>query len=169
LLPDITAFMQTFIQQHYNPQALIATAGPDLGSQFVKAVGLKNTEGVFVPNGWYPAADNFDNATMVKAYIARYGGTPDAISSDVAEAYAVGQVFAQAAAKIHSIDNAKLITVLHSGATFNSVQGPVRFDPTGQNVAAEAYLFQWQKGKFLRVFPAGGGAVKPEFPKAHWH
>lgn len=168
LLPDITAFIQTFVQQHYNPQALIATAGPDLGNQFIKAVGLKNTEGIFVPNGWYPQADNFENAAMVKAYIAKYGGTPDAISSDVAEAYAVGQVFAQAAARVHSIDNAKIIQVLHSGVTFNSVQGPVRFDSTGQNVAAQAYLFQWQHGKFLRVFPPGGGAVKPEFPKAHW-
>ncbi len=167
LLPDITAFIQTFIQQHYNPQALIATAGPDLGSQFIKAVGLKNTEGIFVPNGWYPEANNFENAAMVKAYLAKYGGTADAISSDVAEAYSVGQVFAQAAAKIHSIDNAKIIQELHSG-TFNSVQGPVKFDPTGQNVAAQAYLFQWQKGKFLRVFPPGGGAVKPEFPKANW-
>src|SRR6266852_5280657 len=32
LLPDITAFIQAFKQQHYNPQALIATAGPDQGS-----------------------------------------------------------------------------------------------------------------------------------------
>ncbi len=130
-------------------------------------MGLKNTEGIFVPNGWYPEANNFENAAMVKAYLAKYGGTADAISSDVAEAYSVGQVFAQAAAKIHSIDNAKIIQELHSG-TFNSVQGPVKFDPTGQNVAAQAYLFQWQKGKFLRVFPPGGGAVKPEFPKANW-
>ncbi len=168
LLPDITAFIQAFVQQHYNPEALIATAGPDLGSQFIKAVGLKNTEGIFVPNGWYPQADNFENAAMVHAYIAKYGGTPDAVPSDVAEAYAVGQVFAQAAAKAHGFDNAKIIQVLHSGATFNSVQGPVRFDATGQNVAALAYLFQWQNGRFLRVFPPGGGAVKPEFPKAHW-
>ncbi len=28
LLPDITAFIQAFKQQHYNPRALIATAGP---------------------------------------------------------------------------------------------------------------------------------------------
>ena len=28
-----------------------------------------------VPNGWYPTANNPGNADMVKAYIAKYGGT----------------------------------------------------------------------------------------------
>jgi branched-chain amino acid transport system substrate-binding protein len=168
LLPDIVAFIQTFRQQHYNPQALIATAGPDQGTQFIKAVGLKNTEGVFVPNGgWYPGAPTYQNAAMVKAYLAKYGGTPDAISSDVAEAYAVGQVVAQAVTTIGSLNNAALIKELHRD-TFNSVQGRVKFDPTGQNVAAQAYLFQWQKGSLLPVFPASVARARPEFPKPHW-
>lgn len=169
LLPDIVAFMQAFRQQHYNPRALIATAGPDQGAQFIKAVGLANTEGVFVPNGWYPGVDNYQNKTMVQEYLKQYGGTPDAISADVAEAYAVGQVVAQAVIKIHSLDNAKLIAELHSGDTFKSVQGPVRFDPTGQNVAAQAYLFQWQHGTLLPVFPAAQAKAKPEYPKPNWH
>ncbi len=169
LLPDIVAFMQAFRQQHFNPQAMIATAGPDQGAQFIKAVGLANTEGMFVPNGWYPSADNYQNHAMVAAYLKKYGGTPDAISADVPEAYAVGQVVAQAVTKNQSLDNAKLIATLHSGMTFNSVQGAVRFDSTGQNVAAQAYLFQWQHGKLVRVFPASSGTSKPEFPKPNWH
>ncbi len=32
LLPDVVAYIQAFKQQHYNPQAMIATAGPDQGS-----------------------------------------------------------------------------------------------------------------------------------------
>src|SRR2546430_3777477 len=72
--PDIVAFVQTFRQQHHNPAALIATAGPDQGAQFIKAVGPKNTEGIFFPNGWYPDARNYQNAAMVKAYLAKYGG-----------------------------------------------------------------------------------------------
>ncbi len=167
LLNDIVAFIQAFRQQHYNPQALIATAGPDQGTQFINAVGLKSTEGVMVPNGWYPTANNFQNAAMVREYLAKYGGTPSAISSDVAEAYAVGQVVAQAVTRNHSLDNAALIKTLHSG-TFDSVQGPVRFDATGQNVAAQAYLFQWRKGALIPVFPASAAQAKPEFPKAQW-
>ncbi|HTD19974.1 MAG TPA: amino acid ABC transporter substrate-binding protein, partial [Ktedonobacteraceae bacterium] len=52
LLPDIVAYIQAFKQQHYNPQAIIATAGPDQGDQFTKAIGgTTSAEGVFVPNG----------------------------------------------------------------------------------------------------------------------
>jgi ABC-type branched-subunit amino acid transport system substrate-binding protein len=79
---------------------------------------------------------------MVKDFLAQYGGTADAISSDVAEAFAVGQTLQQAAEKIKGIDNAKLITELHSGDTFQTVQGPVKFDSTGQNILATGYLFQ---------------------------
>ncbi len=167
-LPDITAFMQAFQQQHYNPQAIIATAGPDQGDAFIKAVGAKNTEGIFVPNAWYPTADNPGNADMVKAYIAQYGGTPDAISADVAEAFAVGQVLEQAVNKTNTLDNAALIKELHSGDTFDSVQGPVKFDATGQNVAVQAYLFQWQNGSFLPVYPTAMAKASPEFPKPAW-
>jgi branched-chain amino acid transport system substrate-binding protein len=45
-LPDITTFIKTFKAEHYNPKAIVATAGPDLGDQFIKAVGLQTTEGV---------------------------------------------------------------------------------------------------------------------------
>ncbi len=170
LLPDVTAFIQRFKQQHYNPQAFIATAGPDQGDQFLKAIGgADSAEAIMVPNGWYPESNNPGNADMVKAYIAQYGGTADGISSDVAEAYSVGQVVAQAVTKNNSLDNAKLIAELHSGDTFQSVQGDVKFDSTGQNVAALAYLFQWQKGALVPVYPATAqGAVAPEFPKPNW-
>jgi branched-chain amino acid transport system substrate-binding protein len=170
MLPDSVAFIQRFRQQHYNPQALIFTAGPDQGAEFLKQVGGAGVaEGIFVPNGWYAEANNFQNAQMVQAYIAKYGGKPDDISADVAEAYSVGQVLEQAAKKINSIDNQKLIAELHSGDTFDSVQGKVKFDATGQNTAATAYLFQWQNGSFIPVFPAGSvGGGNPEFPKPQW-
>ncbi len=170
LLPDVTAFIQRFKQQHFNPQAMIATAGPDQGDQFLKAIGgAASADAIMVPNGWYPESNNPGNADMVKAYLAKYGGTADGISSDVAEAYSVGQVVAQAITKIGSLDNSKLIAELHSGDTFQSVQGDVKFDATGQNVAALAYLFQWQKGSLVPVYPTNAqGAVAPEFPKPNW-
>ena len=96
LLPDVSAFVKQFVQQNYNPKALIATAGPDQGAQFIQNVGANHTEGIMVPNGWYPTADNPGNADMVKAYTAQYGGTPAEMSSDVPEAYSVGEVTAQA-------------------------------------------------------------------------
>ena len=170
LLNDIVAYIQAFKQQHFNPMAIIATAGPDQGKQFTDAVGgPPNAEGVFVPNGgWYPSINTFQNAKMVSDYLAKYGGTADGISSDVAEAFAVGQVFQQAATKAGSIDNAKIIAELHSGDTFQSVQGGVKFDATGQNMLGTGYLFQWQKGMLVSVYPASQASAAPEYPKPSW-
>ena len=170
LLPDVSAFIQRFKQQHYNPQALIATAGPDQGSQFLSAIGgTKPAEAIMVPNGgWYPQASTPGNTQMVQEYLAKYGGTAADISSDVPEAYSVGEVVQQAVAKISSLDNQKLITELHSGSTYQTVQGPVKFDDTGQNVAATAYLFQWQNGSLIPVYPTNVAKATPEFPKPNW-
>ncbi len=168
LLPDVTAFIQAMKAQHYNPQAIIATAGPDQGSQFLTNIGgASDAEGIFVPNGWYPTLNAPGNAAMVSAYIAKYGGTAADVSSDVPEAYSVGQVVAQAVAKNNSLDNTKLIATLHSD-TFTSVQGDVKFDSTGQNTAANAYQFQWQNGQLLPVLPSAVASAPPEFPKPNW-
>ena len=168
LLPDITAFIQAFKQQHYNPQAIIATAGPDQGAKFLSNIGGAQTaEGIFVPNGWYPDLNAPGNQDMVNAYIAKYGGAAADISSDVPEAYSVGQVVQQVVTQNQSLDNAKLIQTLHSG-TFDSVQGKVKFDSTGQNTMATAYQFQWQGGNLVPVYPAAVAKTQPEFPKPNW-
>src|SRR2546430_11338974 len=77
--PRSTLFPYTtlFRSQHYNPQAIIATAGPDQGSQFTNAIGgVKNAEGVYVPNGGGdPSINTFPNAQMGKDFLAKDGGT----------------------------------------------------------------------------------------------
>jgi branched-chain amino acid transport system substrate-binding protein len=105
---------------------------------------------------------------MVNAYLTKYGGTAADISSDVAEGYSVGEVVQQAVTKNKSLDNGKLIQELHSADTFQSVQGPVKFDSSGQNTSAVAYLFQWQNGNLVPVFPASIATAQPEFPKPNW-
>jgi branched-chain amino acid transport system substrate-binding protein len=169
-VPTVSAFIHTFIQQHYNPKAFIATAGPDQGAAFLKAIGgPSNAEGIMVPNGWYPGYSNAQSQRMVNEYVARYGGSPSDVNADVAEAYSVGQVVAQAVAATHSLDNAKVISYLHSGVTLNSVQGPVKFDSLGENGAAAAFAFQWQKGNLVQVLPVGASGSKPvEYPKPNW-
>jgi branched-chain amino acid transport system substrate-binding protein len=171
-IPDTRTVFQEFKKAHYNPKALIATAGPDQGQDFVSAIGgMKYTEGVFVPNGWYPQANNFQNAEMVKAYLAKYGGTANQINADVAEAFSVGQVLQQAVEATNSINNAQLVAKLQSGIVFNTVQGTAQFDSplaadAGQNRQAIAYLFQWQNGQLLPVYPYSVAAQNPEYPRA---
>jgi branched-chain amino acid transport system substrate-binding protein len=163
LLPDVTAFIKQFVQQNYNPKALIATAGPDQGQQFISNVGANHTAGIMVPNEWYPTANTPGNAAMIAAYIKAYGGTPQDISADVPEAYSVDEVTAQAVKNINGLDQAKLISELHTG-TYTTVQGPVKFDSTGQNILAFAYIFQWQSGALVPYQPDANQALQPVPP-----
>jgi branched-chain amino acid transport system substrate-binding protein len=167
-VPTITAFTQAFVQQHYQPKIFIATAGPDQGAAYVKAVGKGNTDGVMVPNAWYGGSPNAQSKTMVAEYIAQYGGNASGVNADVAEAYSVGQVMTQAVLATKGLDNAKIISYLHSGVTLNSVQGLVKFDAVGENRQATAFIFQWQKGNLVQVLPVGSGSVAVQYPKAVW-
>ena len=168
-VPTVSAFVHSFIQQHYDPKAFIATAGPDQGATFVKAVGAGHENGIFVPNGWYGGYQKADSQQMVKEYIAKYGGTPSDVNADVAEAYSVGQVMAQAVNATHSLNNAKIIAYLHSGVTLDSVQGPVKFDSLGQNTAGKTLTFQWQNGALVQTLPTSTkGSKPPVYPKPAW-
>ena len=168
-VPTVGAFMQAFEQQHYTPKMFIAAAGPDQGDAFTSAVGTGNANGMMVPNGWYPGYSNPTSEQMVREYVDQYGGTADGVNADVAEAYSVGQVLAQAVTATGGTDNAKIITYLHSGVTLTSVQGPVKFDALGENGAAAAFIFQWQKGNYRQVLPtATTGSVSISATKPPW-
>jgi branched-chain amino acid transport system substrate-binding protein len=170
-VPTVSAFMQAFEQQHYNPKMFICAAGPDQGAAFTSAVGKGNATGMMVPNGWYPGYANPDSQKMVQAYVAKYGGSPSDINADVAEGYSVGQVAAQAVIATKGTDNAKIITYLHSGVTLSSVQGPVRFDNFGKNSSAAAFTFQWQQQgtAYKQVLPVStAGSVAIINPKPNW-
>jgi branched-chain amino acid transport system substrate-binding protein len=168
-VPTVQTFMQVFEQQHYTPKLFIAAAGPDQGAAFVSAVGQGNENGMMVPNGWYPGYDNPASKQMVNEYVAQYGGNADGVNADVAEAYSVGQIVAQAVTATRGTDNATIIAYLHSGVTLTSIQGAVRFDALGENGAAAAFVFQWQQGKFVQVLPANmSGSVQILDPKPPW-
>jgi hypothetical protein len=50
-----------------------------------------------------------------------------------------------------------------------SVQGPVKFDALGENGAAAAFVFQWQKGNYRQVLPsATTGSVSITATKPPW-
>jgi branched-chain amino acid transport system substrate-binding protein len=167
LLPDIKEEISVFKQKHFHPSAIIATAGPDLGQDFINAIGGdKYTEGIFVPNGWYPQANTFQNAAMVQAYTTQYHVSANLLNADVAEAYSAGQVLQQAVEQTHSLENSILKDYLHSDKSlFNTVQGPVKFAVDGHNELALAYLFQWQAGQLIPVYPSSVAAENPEYSK----
>jgi branched-chain amino acid transport system substrate-binding protein len=168
-VPTVAAFMKAFQQQHYNPKIFAATAGPDQGAAFLKAVGKANATGVMTANGWYGGYDNPQSKAMVQEYIAKYGGTSSDINSDVAEGYGVGQVAAQAIKATGGTDQTKIIRYLHSGVTLQSVQGPVQFNSLGMNTKPVLFVFQWQNGNYAQVLPTGApGSGHIIYPKPNW-
>jgi branched-chain amino acid transport system substrate-binding protein len=168
-VPTVASFMNGFEQQHFLPKAFIAAAGPDQGQAFISAVGAGNANGMMVPNAWYPGYANAASQTMVKEYVAKYGGTASDVNADVAEAYSVGEVTAQAVKATGGTVGSKITAYLHSGVTLTSVEGPVQFNSLGENVKAIAFIFQWQNGKFVQVLPASAqGSVPVLYPKPNW-
>jgi branched-chain amino acid transport system substrate-binding protein len=169
-VPTVASFMKGFEEQHYNPRVFVAAAGPDQGAAFVSAVGgAGNANGMMVPDAWYPGYASASSEKMVSEYVAKYGGTASGVNADVAEAYSVGEVTAQAVAATHSLLGPKLIAYLHSGVTLSSVEGPVQFNSLGENIKAIAFIFQWQNGKFVQVLPVGAaGSVPILYPKPNW-
>ena len=168
-VPTVSAFMQAFEQSGFTPKVFIATGGPDQGSTFIKAVGAKNADGMMVPNAWYGGSSNPLSRKMVAEYVKAFGGTPAGVSSDVVEAYSVGEVVAQAVQATGGFDNAKIIKYLHSNVTLTSAQGPVKFNGLGMNTTPTAFTFQWQGSKFVQVNPVSDkNSVKLLFPKPVW-
>ena len=169
-VPTVSAFMQAFEQQHYNPSIFAAASGPDQGAAFLSAVGAGNAIGALAPGGWYGGIQNPLSQAMVQAYLAKYGGTASSINADVAEGYSVGEVAADAITATKSVSNAKIISYLHSGVTLQTVQGAAKFNSAGENTSADMFIFQWQPGsKFVQVLPTGvTGSVAILNPKPHW-
>ena len=156
-VPTVQEFMKVFAQKHYTPKMFIAAAGPDQGAAFTSAVGAGNAVGMMVPNGWFPLFNNAASKKMVDEYVQLHGGTKSGVNADVAEAYSVGQVAAQAIQATGGTDNTAIIKYLHSGVPVQTVQGPVQFNSLGENVAADAFIFQWQEHgtRFAQVLPQG--------------
>jgi branched-chain amino acid transport system substrate-binding protein len=169
-VPTVASFVHAFQQQHYSPKLLLATSGPDQGAAFLSAVGgAAVANGIMVPNLWYPGYTDPTSQAMVSEYVAKYGGNASGVNADVAEAYSVGQITADAVKATGGTTGSKIIAYLHSGKTFASVEGPVQFNSLGENIKAIAFVFQWQSGKFVQVLPAGAaGSVPILYPKPNW-
>jgi len=169
-VPTVASFVHAFEQQHYNPKLMLATAGPDQGQAFLSAVGgAAAANGIMVPNLWYPGYADPTSQAMVREYVAKYGGNASGVNADVAEAYSVGQITADAVKATGSTSGSKIIAYLHGSHTFASVEGPVQFNSLGENVKAIAFVFQWQNGKFVQVLPLGAaGSVPILYPKPNF-
>jgi branched-chain amino acid transport system substrate-binding protein len=163
---DAFAQVKAMIQLKFSPKYLFLTNGPNDPAEFPSKVGASNVNGIFGVGDWFPEERSPGNAAFVKAYLKAYGGTAQTIDPTSAEAYAVGQVVERVAAKIHSLDNKKIIAALHTGS-WPTVEGVLRWNSIGEPQGSDL-LVEWVNGKLRPVFPKSVALAKPLAPKPGW-
>jgi branched-chain amino acid transport system substrate-binding protein len=161
-LPSLLVFIHTFQAANYTPRVMIAASGPDQGQAFLNKLNPINAQAIMVPDAWSGATQNALSHVMVQDYIAKFGGTSSDINADVAEAYAAGEVLADAVTGTHGVNNHKIISYLHNLHTaLQTVQGPVKFTSIGKNTATTGFIYQWNNGQFLQVLPVVAAGSTP--------
>ncbi|MBI3975272.1 MAG: ABC transporter substrate-binding protein, partial [Armatimonadetes bacterium] len=165
VLEDSIGQIRAYRQAGYQPRGAFFTTGPSLPKPFREGLG-RATEGIMASMSWFAEAKEFQNAEFVAKYVEMFGGSPDEIEEDSANAFTVGQVLQQAVEKIKSIDNKLLIEELHRG-TYKTVVGPLSFDAAGRPKGS-FMLLQWRGPKFVIVWPSGRAQAPPVWPKPRW-
>ncbi|MDX6363363.1 MAG: branched-chain amino acid transport system substrate-binding protein, partial [Streptomyces sp.] len=157
-------FVKALQKQQFSPKMMFQTNAPSLIQSYPKAIGAKNTEGIFTTAAWSPKADYTGNSAFVQAYTKAYGSAP---GDDAANAYTAGQVLEAAVKAVGSLDQDKLADWLHTH-TVQTIVGPLKWDKRGVP-DGNMLLAQWQSGKFEFVAPASQQTVdKAVNPKPGW-
>ena len=165
---DGVGIIRSFKKLGYNPRVLFETSAPSESTLFSKAIGVKNTEGIFYAVSWSPAAKGKSypkNQEFLKAYKKRFKGKLPA--EDAADAFAAAQVLETAVRKVGKIDQDKIRDYLH-GHPVRTILGPLSWDSRG--APRQAFLLaQWQRGKSQIVLPKVIATTKKiVFPKPSW-
>jgi branched-chain amino acid transport system substrate-binding protein len=163
---ETTGFTRAFIQQKFNPKALLSAQGPD-SSAFATAVGAENTEGVMAASPWAASTKTFGNAKFVKDYLKKYGGKTSDMGDFIALAYSVGQVAEQVVKAAGKLKQQSLIGVAQS-RSWKAVTGGVLIGVSGFNISGRAVTLQWQGGKPVVVLPSELASAKLQYPKQRW-
>ncbi len=163
---DAYSMVNAMVQLGFSPKFLFQANGANSPVEFPSKVGAKNVNGIFSCGDWFPNSKAPGNQAFIKAYNAKYGGTPANIDSGSAEAYAVGEVVAEVAKKTGKIDNATIIKSLHSGS-WPTVEGNLSWDKYGAP-SGSAILTEWIGGKLLPVYPPAQALAAPVIPKPPW-
>lgn len=165
VLEDSVGQIRAYREAGYHPRGAFFTTGPSLPGPFREALGSA-TEGIFASISWFPAAKDYQNAEFVRTFVQMFGGTPDDIAEDAANAFTVGQVLQQAVEKLKSLDNKALIEELHRG-TYKTIVGPLSFDAVGRPKGSFMVL-QWRGSRFMIVAPDNRAEARPVWPKPRW-
>jgi branched-chain amino acid transport system substrate-binding protein len=163
---DAFAQVKALVQLKFSPKFLFLSNGPNDPAEFPSKVGAKNVNGIFSTGDWFPDSKAPGNPGFVDAYVKKYGGDAGSIDPTSAEAFAVGQILQEVTAKLHTLDNGKIISALHQGS-WPTVEGSLRWNSVGEPQGSDL-LVEWVNGKLLPVYPANVALHAPVSPKPAW-
>ena len=142
----------------HNPKHLMLTQGTQ--SEFLEGLG-DATEGIMIYAAWHEdapyegtlAGQRMNNSDFVAKYKAMNGKLPD---EDVAITFALCQGIDQAVNATRSVDNARIMSWLHTRTSRNPVKtilGDYYWDSTGLPINKQALIVQWQGSKLKFIYP----------------
>ena len=142
----------------HNPKHLMLTQGTQ--SEFLEGLG-DATEGIMIYAAWHDdapyegtlAGQRMNNSDFVAKYKAMNGKLPD---EDVAITFALCQGIDQAVNATRSVDNARIMSWLHTRTSRNPVKtilGDYYWDSTGLPINKQALIVQWQGSKLKFIYP----------------
>jgi branched-chain amino acid transport system substrate-binding protein len=161
---DSVLFFRQMKEAGLKLKAVIGGGGGYSMKDTLTAVGAKNMEGAmtidFTQYKVNPkAAPGVD--AFVKKYQAKYG-TPPRSGHSLANYMGAKAIFA-ALNKINSLDKDAIRTAVMNmdvpvGTT--ATGWGVKFGPDGQNTRSAPFLFQWQNGELVTVYPPAAAVAK---------
>ncbi len=163
---DAYAQVKSLVQLKYNPKMMFQSNGANSPLEFPDKVGRANTEGIMSSADWFPGSTAAGSAAFTAAYIKKFGGTAQQVDDSSAEAFACGQLLEAVAKKTGKIDNATIISALHSGS-WPTLLGNLAWSANGAPTG-EFNLVQWQKDKLIPVYPPAVAQAQPEVVKPNW-
>lgn len=150
---DAYNMVKAFLQLHFTPKWLYLSNGANDPLNFPDKVGVNNINGIFSASDWFPTSTTYRSQEFVQAYLKKFGGSADQIDPTSAEAFSCGVLLEDVAKKAGKLDNATVISSLHSG-TWSSPEGDLQWDADGAPTNSSFTLVQWIDHKLLPVYPA---------------
>ena len=165
---DAILFMRTMKTLAYLPDMIVGDSSGFSDPAFLPAVG-GISKGLINRSVWSKGPAGSLSAGVNAIYQAKTGRELDDLSGRCMQAF---MVLADALNRAGSADPGKLqaalkATALPRSAMFIGYDG-VRFDATGQNVAAATYLTQLQGADYVTIWPQDAAVARMAWPMTGW-
>lgn len=165
---DAILYMKTFKSLDYMPKIVIGDNSGFSDPAFIKAVG-ELAQGSFNRSAWGVGPKDSVTWRINEMYKAKTGQDMDDTSGRDMQAFFVlaDAINRAGSTKPEAVQAALQKTDLKANQLMMGYQG-VKFDATGQNTLASAYMIQLIGNKYIPVYPESAAQAKPVVPFKGW-